>query len=204
MHKCKTKNKYVHRFFVLLLQITLIFTFLTLFFFFYVTDIEKIEFQKQLEIIVDSISNDVDLKDIIPKSVTTNQNSLIMIDGVLDVIVNKVEINAKNENSKIKINNNNVFHTALTYVSIVIGFTLITLAIIFLLGHCIPITHFIKEALFAVLAVAIVEYLFLNLIAKHYISAEPNDVRKTLGKSIQTYIDNRNSDPLPKISINKL
>jgi len=161
------------------------------------------EFQKQLEVIVDDISNDVYLKDIIPKSVT-NEKSLLMIDGVLDVIANKVELNSDNENSKIKINNNNVFHTALKYVSIMIGFTLITLAILFLLGQCIPITHFIKEALFAVLAVAIVEYIFLQVIAKNYISAEPNDVRKTLGKSIQTYIDNRNSDPLPKIFINKL
>lgn len=191
MYICKTDNKYVHLFCAILLQITLIFTFLTFFFFFYVSDIEKIEFQKQLDVIVDDISNDIYLKDIIPKSVS-NQDSVFIIDGVLDVIANKVEINSVDKKSKIKINNNNIFNTALKYVYIMIGFTLITLAIIFLFGQCIPITHFIKNALLSVFAVAIVEYTFLQVIAKNYISAEPNDVRKTLGKSIQNYIDNRN------------
>jgi hypothetical protein len=186
----------------IVLQIILIFIFLTLFFFLYVTNIEKQEFATQLDIIVDDLLQDVDFSKLVPQSITPS-DAILLIDGSLDVIINKVTQESTAENKIISKKNKllilNIFIIILSLIIIVISFIFFSLY----KGYNIPFFKHIKDGLISVLFVAITELFFLQIITKNYISAQPNHIRNTLSNAIINYVQNRNPLPIKPLQQSK-
>ena len=191
MMSCKINNNLTKNTIAIAIKVSLIFSFLTIFFFVYVTKIEKEEFKKQMNLIVDNIMNDVVIN--LPTLINSNdsiskENINILINGIIDVMEEKITIESKGPIQDVAIINAGVkkkaFHVLSTILLIIIFITL--LLIIF--GFCIPIKQHIKEALIVVFFVALTEFSFLTFIASKYISASPNKVKRTLGEEIQKWI----------------
>jgi hypothetical protein len=183
-------NNTVNISFTIIFQVVSIFTFLTIFFFYYVVNIEKSEFKSQMNIIVDNILPKDTIKNIIPHglgNITASQESII-ISSIIDTIINKNIIDDTNEGVKVIATNNNIKKTGFISLIVVVGITLLITIGFLLFGYCIPIISEIKELLWVVLFVGLTELVFLLVIAKNYISADPNYVRRIIGKSITDWI----------------
>jgi hypothetical protein len=190
MFECKKENVFITRGIAIFIQIALIFTFLTIFFFSYVNNVDKIQFNAQLNIIVDDIIHDFKYQNIYPPGIT--QDTIIMIlNGSLDLAKYKVYKTSKEVNTNIKENNKKIFNKSIMILGIVISLAILGIIIVRSIGYCLPLISHIKEAIIAVIATAITEYFFLQIITTRYISADPNDVRKHLAESIKQYIKKR-------------
>jgi hypothetical protein len=174
------------------MQVSFIFAFLTVFFFLYVQKVEKEEFKKQIDIIVDNLSNDISAQ--IPnliknKGVDIDSNdSAIIINGIIDVIQEKMSKTPTK--SSVVEQNHHVKLTALRSLSAVFALVIGVSLLIILLGFCIPVSDQVKESMLIVIFVGITELTFLQLIAKNYISASPNRIKRELASAIQNWIKN--------------
>lgn len=186
-----TNNNFITRGSAILIQITFIFTFVTLFFFFYITEIEKQEFQQQINIIVDDIIKDFDTSNIFSENNINQDIKIASINGILDLIKYKNKHNNHSHNKQITQNNNNVFRTSIITLVVILGITFLSFILVRMLGYCLPVLSHFKEAIIALVAVAATELFFLQVISSRYISADPNYVRQHLAKAIKNYIDKR-------------
>jgi hypothetical protein len=55
-------------------------------------------------------------------------------------------------------------------------------------GYCTNLHHNISESLWVILFVGLTELAFLQIVAKNYISADPNNVKRVIGSSIEKWI----------------
>ena len=55
----------------------------------------------------------------------------------------------------------------------------------------LPLDHYVKEGLIVLLFIFIIEIIFLNVVVKNYISANPNEIKNKISSSIINYIDNK-------------
>ncbi len=173
------------------IQVTMIFTFLTFFFFSYVVEVENDEFKTQMNVVVDELMKDVDdnLSTLINKEGTlTSDEKIMLISGMINVLQRKIELGSEESVQNILEMNSTTKKKAFTYLSVtivvivVIAFTLISL------GYCIPISSQVIEAAYVVAFVGITELVFLKVIASRYISADPYEVKRTFGKAVQEWI----------------
>lgn len=187
---CKINNL-VSKTLAISIQVGFIFSFLTIFFFVYVQKVEKREFKEQVEFIIDNIFDDVkaDLPKVIKNSVD-DQKELIIINGIIDVIEDKIRLESKTNNDKINKENKKIEKKAFTYLIYTLIFILALIIIFTLMKYCLPIVLQVKEAMVIVIFVAITEFLFLQIIARNYISASPNNIKKEIGKTIKIWIKN--------------
>jgi len=194
MTQCKN-NPYVKNTFDIIFQVTLIAIFLTVFFFTYVSNVEKEEFQKQLDLIVDDLLSDQDIRNIIPQNLSQTQkdNLAIVISGSLEAAKTKSTINEQNAINDVINNNSKVKLATYKKIFYVLIIIIILCIIVLLLGYCLPLIYQIKEATIVVFFVALTELMFLEIIAKNYISANPNKIKAEVAQAIKEWLkDNPN------------
>jgi hypothetical protein len=194
MVKCKN-NPYVKNTFDIIFQVTLIAIFLTVFFFTYVSNVEKEEFKKQLDLIVDDLLSDQDIRSIIPQNLSQTQkdNLAIVISGSLEAAKTKSTINQQNAINDVINNNSKVKSSTYKKIFYVLIIIIILCIIVLLLGYCLPVMYQIKEATIVVFFVALTELMFLEIIAKNYISANPNKIKAEVAQAIKEWLkDNPN------------
>ena len=184
---CK-ENIWIVDGFTLLFQIVFIFAFLTIFFFVYVVNVEREGFKTQMTYIVDELFDDNFFKNILDtkaaKKLSTDE-LITVISGIIDDIEFNANKSSQSGVRSVNKNNENVRVKAFKLLGIVIACVVILSIIIIILGYCLPIFHQIKEAAWVTLFVGITEFAFLQLIAKKYISADPNKVRRAIGQALQ-------------------
>ena len=190
MNSCKINNKYITGSYTVLFQVSFIAIFLSIFFFFYVTRVEKDEFQKQIDIIVNNILTDDEVNNLIPDNLTQDkkENLSILISGVIESAKQKSFIDEKQSINNVINSNNNIQSATYKKIYIVLIVLVVLSFIGILFGYCLPIAKEIYGALWVVFFVGITELVFLEIIAKNYISADPNKVRKALSESINIWL----------------
>lgn len=173
------------------IQVTFIFTFLTVFFFLYVQGVEKTEFQDQLYIIVDDLMKNGkdELRKILSNSTLENDQKYVLIAGAIDMIEEKVSQDAKDNIKSVNEQNYKTKLKALQYMVIAILGVILLVNIFILFNFCMPLEFQIKEAMIVIIFVGLTEFGFLQLIASKYIAANPNDIKRTIGTAIQNWIE---------------
>lgn len=176
------------------IQVTFIFTFLTVFFFLYVQGVEKSEFQDQLYIIVDDLMKDdkEELEKILSNSKLNNDQKYVLIAGAIDMMEEKISQDAKNNVKSVNEQNYKTKLKALQYMIITILGVILLVNIFILFNICIPLEYQIKEAMIVIIFVGLTEFSFLQLIASKYISANPNDIKRTIGVAVEKWIQDNN------------
>jgi hypothetical protein len=183
---CKT-NTWIVDGFSLAFQVVFIFTFLTIFFFVYVVKVEKAEFKDQMNYVVDHIlTEDIEGK-IVPTSIRKET-----ITGLIAGAISEVEYNEKQSTqSSVNIVNSknlSIRKDAFKTLGIAVGTVVLVSAVILIIGYCLPVRHHTIDALWVVMWVAITEFVFLNIIARNYISADPNKVKRDIGGAVERWI----------------
>ena len=170
------------------IQVTFIFAFLTVFFFAYVQEVEKTEFQSQLNLIVDSLAHDIKENSPTIESQLSPENTVVLIHGIIGVLQEKIVIGGKGTVQDVLKQNRSVKMKALKSLVVVIAVVVGVAIIILLSGYCVPIHYQIKEAMLVVVFVGLTELIFLEMIAKHFVSASPNKVKRSLAQAVQNWI----------------
>lgn len=189
MINCKQDSPFVKKTFFILLQVLLIFIFLTTFFFTYVNYIEKETFKTQMNLIVDDITEDINIKPFIPPG--KEDTASIIILGSLDFAEEYALKNSAEDDKKNSDKNDKIKNKAMLFLAILSAVLVIMVVIFFVAGYCIPFHTHLKEAMIIIFFVALTEFIFLIVITRNYWSIDPSTVRQEIGNSIQTYIKNR-------------
>ena len=189
MISCKQDNPFVKKTFFILLQVLLTFIFLTIFFFTYVNYIEKETFKTQTNLIVDDISEDINIKPLIPPG--KEEEASIIISGTLAFAEEYASKNNDEDNKRVSDQNNKIKNKAMVWVIIGCAVLLLFTVILVIAGYCIPFHIHLKDAIIVVFFVALTEFVFLVAITRNYLSVNPATVRQEIGDSIQKYIKNR-------------
>ena len=193
-------NQYVSIVSSVSIQVAIIFAFLTIFFFSYVSKVENNEFKDQLDFVVDNIyrRHEEDIKNIIDKyGVNEDKKELLkmQIYGMIDLQEDKLKKESTIESNEIKTKNNDIINNATFYVKIIASVSLCIIVLLFILMYkgydCfLPIKTYTKEAIALLFFIFLVEILFLNIIVKNYITANPNYIKNKIAQAIINYIDN--------------
>jgi hypothetical protein len=196
---CEINNlKYTSIFSNTLIQITIIFAFLTLFFFSYVSKVENEEFKNQIDFVVDSIYKrySQEINNLVNSNGINKNYIKAEIYGLIDLDEDKINKTSKTENQDIKNNNKKILDNALFYVITTAIVCFIVLSLIFIISYNIygcylPIGEFLKEGFILLIFIFIIEFLFLNIIVKNYITSNPNIIKTKITSAIIKYIDER-------------
>ena len=190
MSECKVNN-WVTDGVTISIQVVFVFAFLTMFFFVYVQELEKMEFVSQTNLIIDDIMKDFEEK--IPilinkQSLIGKENVLIIINGLIDVLQEKMSNDSVSTVKDILEKNHAVKLKALKSLMSVIIILVVASTVPLLIGFCLPIQYQIKEAMLIIIFVGLTEFIFLQVIAKQFISADPNKIRREIGKEVHNWI----------------
>lgn len=186
-------NWWVSKLVALAIQVALVFTALNMIYFFIAVNVEKSTFGSQIKLITQSIMDDL-TPQLAPLLYQQNQNDRdtanIAIAGLLDTLEEKISLEAQKANQAVDEHNATVRKNAwlllLRVVAIIIG----CVVALVLVGFCADWKHSLQEAGWAVLFVAITEIMFLYAITAKYVSADPNMVKRKIGTTIHTWIQN--------------
>ena len=185
-------NNLIYNGLTVLIQVIFVFSFLVLFYFLYVIDVEKKDFQEQIDLLVDNLVKDVknQLSDIInlKQDKISEEDFELLLYGIIDTLEEKITMNTKNVIQNVNSNNesikNNMFKILIYIIIACVG--------LLILFQCYPVYTILKESIITVFFIAIVEFIFLTFISGKYISADPNKIKNLLGNSIKTWIkDNK-------------
>ena len=182
---CK-HNKWLVEGFSLTFQIVFVFAFLTIFFFAYVIKIEKEEFENQMNYVVDQIFTKNIEKSLL--GTTDLQKIVPIISGVIDGIEFKAQQDSASGVKSVEEKNKDIRVNAFKTLGYVLGGLIICSIVILIIGYCLPIPYQTKEALWVVFFVALTELTFLQVVAKNYISADPNKIKRVLGQTISNWV----------------
>jgi hypothetical protein len=190
MSKICDQNLLFNNGFTIIFQVVFIFAFLTIFFFAYVVAVEKNEFEIQINLVIDNIFNRNAIKNIIPKGIDglSSENEDIIFSGFLDVLDDKINISSKKSVADVNKTNSSTRKKAFIILGVVFVLLIILIIILLMSGFCISIKYETKEALWIILFIGLTELAFLSFIAKSYISADPNSVKRSVATSIQEWI----------------
>ena len=161
-------------FFTVLIQVTLIFIFITIFFFTYAKNKEKDVVINNIDLLLDSIIPS-DLVGILP----TNYKKII-IDNL-----NEIQ-NDHQQDNVIKENNKKVFRDTIRILLIVLFLISILL---FLYAKKIRLSSIFIQSFIIVFFVGLTEYIFLTFFASKFISVDPQLIKYTFIKEIQKFIN---------------
>ena len=139
-----SKNNLVSHSVSILIQVSLVFIFLTLFFFYYVTKIEQEEFERQIQFVVDELYDEV--KNNIPIPPQSSKKELfILFNGLFDLMQKESSKNSKTYKKITKINNNTKkkAYKSLTYMLL---FVIILSFILYSMQFCLNFSsYFLKK-----------------------------------------------------------
>ena len=190
------QNIWINYSFSIIFQVVLIGIFLILFFFFLVTNVESEEFDSQLQIIIDTIVNPNVVNEFF-SNVEDKEQAALLISGSIAVAETKTQQASKNTVKEINFNNNIYKNISLNSCWIAVVVIIIFVLLFWSIGYCMPWYTQLKEALWIVLfIVGLTEIVFLELIAKNYISASPDSVRLALSEGITNYLNSCCDDEL--------
>jgi len=174
------------------IQVVFVFSFLVLFYFYYVIGVEKKDFQEQIDLIVDDLTKDIKVQ--IDTIVESDINKIprddfnTLLFGMIDVLEEKINASSKDAVKTINENNNKLKNKVVFALSIVMCVCILVMIIF----NCYPIFTILKESIITVFFIAMVELVFLTCISGKYISADPNKIKNIIGTSIQKWIvDNK-------------
>jgi hypothetical protein len=174
------------------IQVVFVFSFLVLFYFYYVVGVEKKDFQEQIDLIVDDLMKDIKVQ--IDTIVESDINKIpredfnTLLFGMIDVLEEKINAASKDAVKTINENNNKLKNKVVITLSIVMCVCILVMIIF----NCYPIFTILKESIITVFFIAMVELVFLTYISGKYISADPNKIKNVIGTSIQKWIvDNK-------------
>ena len=171
------------------IQVIFVFCFLVLFYFYYVVNVEKKDFQDQIDLLVDNIfsENKSQIQDIVQpylNKISKDDLELVLY-GIIDTVEEKITIDSKDAINNILINNNKL---KTSIFNILIGILCLCI-ILFLVFQCYPVYTIFKESIITVFFIALVELVFLTYISSKYISADPNKIKNLLGTSVKSWIE---------------
>jgi len=195
---CTKNSVWLNYGFDISFQIVFIFAFLTLFFFCYVVTVEKAEYITQINYLIDNLLNDDNLNSLIPSDNKINKKDIdIILSGIIGSQIEEININSKDENNDILINNKKIKNKALKLLLIVFLILIILIIISYLFRYCIPIISKIKESLWIILFIGMAELLFLIIIAKNYMTVDPNYIKNLIATQLINYYNNKQTIPTP-------
>lgn len=172
------------------MQVMFAFIFLTVFYFTYVVDVEKEEFATQIDYVVDSIveeaHNGVDktLKDI----GGTRYTVLSGVDGLMAGLEQDAIDSTQDQNKSIKDRNADVVTKSMNLLALTCTPLFGVSVILTILGYCTGMLESVKQGLIAVAFVALTEYTFLTVVTSKYKSADPYEVKRTLGAKVVDWV----------------
>lgn len=172
--------------FAIAFQVVLIGIFLTLFFFYFVSGVEVQEFNSQIDIIIDKILSPSVIREL-TEGIQNKQQAALIIAGSLAVADQETIQNSKSEVAQVNCMNTAVRNRALSYCWMAVAAIACFIFIAYAVGYCVPWIEQIQEALWVVLFVAFTELVFLELITRNFVSANPNMVRSALADGIQKW-----------------
>jgi len=195
------KKKWVLDILGVLFQVIFIFSFLTIFFFIYVVKVAVTSFKKQMSLIVDDILTKENLTELLkpldnfPK--LTPQQEAALISGAIDLTISQAKLQNKDLSATIAKSNKKLKDKSFLVLSIALAVLIVITIILLALGYCVPVLYEIKEALWITLFIGFTELIFLVVVAKNYDSADSNKVKRTIGESIEDWINEHNKCPDP-------
>lgn len=172
----------------LIIQVTLIFIFLTGFFFTYAKDKEKDVVVNNVDKLLESVIGETTLK-LIPKDVKdTLKTNISNLEETSDAV--------KQQDKDVEKNNNQVLSKTVNLLIKVAIFSAVIVLICFYMSKKTDIGFFkhldlkkiIIEALVILFFVGLTEFVFLTYFAADFISIEPNLIKYTFLKEINDFI----------------
>lgn len=187
---CFYNNHIVTQISGIAIQVTMIFTFLTIFFFLYVVKVEKSNFNDQIDLIITSLTDEYDPTMYIDLAEASlgKENAEIAILGMLETLKRNKVSSLSSQDSDVESSNNKIATRALTFLIFAWSIIIVLLLILFIIGFCLPIGKILKESLLIVLFVGLTELTFLKVIASKFISASPEEVKKDIAVKIKEWI----------------
>lgn len=181
-YKCLFESPFVNELVKIIMQIFFVITFLSLFFFLYVVKVEKEIFISQMNYIVDNIYNQLSFASnmVLPLEVKRDLDTEMMsyIAGVNIPSTSYEDIHTTNQNV-IQMTVNIVTNFAVLFAACLMG--------LFVLHVCIDMTHHTVQNLIVLGCIALTEFLFLNLVTRNYIAADPNHVKLYFARQVKSY-----------------
>lgn len=171
-----------------LIQGSIVFAFLTFFFFTYVVNVEKEEFEKQVNMVVDVIFERYSEKF---RLLLNNKLPKTALYGVIDSTEEDFIKSSLKDTEELTKKNKEIISSSVKSVGIFIISTIFIIATLSFYGYCISFKDITKEAIFILFFIFLVEFTFINLIAKNYISANPNYVKNKIARSIIEYVNKK-------------
>jgi hypothetical protein len=169
------------------LHVLILFTFLTIFFFAYVSKLEKQTLDNTVSgAINDNTNNFLNNVDSITKkySVNVDWNA---VNNIADELIK----NSQGEVPEIKSNNEKLFRGSIIAISV--AFVLFISTVVFLkyyLGYDIHIGHILLMNVIIFSITGLIEYLFFTNVASKYIPVTPDVISKTMLERAKYNIDN--------------
>jgi hypothetical protein len=174
------------------IQVIFVFSFLVLFYFLYVIDVERKDFEDQINLLVDNLFSDV--KDQVNEIIKVNPEKIskddfeLLVYGIIDTLEEKINIDSKDTIKQINASNDTLKNSV---YKILIGIMVLCVVLI-IFFRCYPVSTILKESVITVFFIAMVELVFLTFISGKYISADPNKVKMLLGTSTKEWIQKNN------------
>jgi len=174
------------------IQVVFVFSFLVLFYFLYVIDVERKDFEDQINLLVDNLFSNV--KDQVNEIIKVNPEKIskddfeLLVYGIIDTLEEKINIDSKDTIKQINASNDTLKNSV---YKILIGIMVLCVVLI-IFFRCYPVSTILKESVITVFFIAMVELVFLTFISGKYISADPNKVKMLLGTSIKQWIQQNN------------
>lgn len=160
----------------IVLGVVLIATFISVFFFTYVSKVEADIVKSQMTNIVDDLTDGSRLV-LSPSQINT----------VGDLVQNDLTVpDMSAEDAKVAMNNNALKKKAMKVFGIIIGVGLLVLMYLWY-THKLNMGEIIKYSLIILVVVAVTEYTFVTQITKNYQIVDPNFVRYLIANNLQMY-----------------
>ena len=123
------------------------------------------------------------------KEKISKENMNILINGIIDTLEENITSKSKEAIDNINKYNSNIR----LIIYIIISALILSIILFFIIFKCYSQFYIIiKESLIVLIFIAMTELFFLNFISAKYISADPNQIKNSLGQAIHKYIIDNN------------
>jgi hypothetical protein len=175
------------------LHILILFTFLTIFFFAYISNLEKQNLDKVTDDLINgNVDKTLDFVNDWQNNINDNilpKNSLDIGWKDLDNVADDLVKNYDKENIEIKNNNDSLYRGSIITISVLfIIFIIVVIMLKFVYKYDIDLKHIVIMNFIVFLLVGIVEFIFFNYVASQYIPVTPDEITNTLVDNIKNKV----------------
>lgn len=184
---CKSKSGPVFNLTInVLIHVLILFAILSVFFFFYISKLEKQVFEKEIKKLMDENEEKL-LNQIDSDTKGASKKTLQSLKPGLDVLQRMYD----RPSEKLQIYNRWLVKTdVLALVIVLITIIAIIASIYFNCGTCIPLWDIIKENIVIFIFIGIVEYMFFTKVASQYVPAPPSLLASSFFESAKRHLGN--------------